>query len=66
MQQIYRWTSMPKWDFNSVAKQIYWNLTTALMLSCKFVPYFQNTFFYEHLWMAASEQNLTNYKLHKT
>ena len=36
------------------------------MLSCKFVPYFQNTFFYEHLWMAASEQNLTNYKLHKT
>ena len=27
------------------------------MFSCKFAAYFQNTFFYEHLWRAASEHN---------
>ena len=29
MQQIYRITPMPKWDFNKVAKQLYWNHTWA-------------------------------------
>ena len=44
MQQIYRRTPMPKSDFNKVAKQFYWNYTSVLVLSCKSVAYFQNTF----------------------
>ena len=40
---------MPKYDFNNVAKH-----TSAWVLSCKLAPYFQNTFFIEHLWTAAS------------
>ena len=55
MQQIYRRTSMPKWDFNKVALQLYWNRTLTWVFSCKFVAYFQNTFSKEHLWVAASE-----------
>ena len=43
MQQIYRRTTMPKW-----------NRTSARVLPCKFAAYFQNTFFYEHLWVATS------------
>ena len=39
---------MPKCDFNKVA-------TSAWVFSCKFVAYFQNSFFYEHLWVAASD-----------
>ena len=35
---------MPKCDFNKVA------------FSCKFAAYFQNTFFQEHLWVAASKE----------
>ena len=46
MQQIYRRTPMPKFD--------YWNHTSAWVFSCKFAAYFQNTFFLEHLWTAAS------------
>ena len=45
---------MPKYDFNKVAKQRYWNHTSAWVLSCKFAGYYQNTFYYENLWMAAS------------
>ena len=48
MQQIYRRTPMPKWDFNKVA-----NCTLAWAFSCKFAAYFQNTLSYEHLWTAA-------------
>ena len=55
MQQIYRRTSMTKCDLNKFAKQIYWNHTSAWMISCKFTVYFQNTFYEEQLWMAASE-----------
>ena len=44
MQQIYRRTPMPKYDLNKVALQLYWNRTSALVFSCKFVAYFQNTF----------------------
>ena len=56
MQQIYRRTPMPKCDFNKVAKKLYWNPTSALMFSCTFAAYFQNTFSQEHHWMAASER----------
>ena len=45
MQQIYRRTSMLKGDFNNVAKQLYWNHTSASVFSCKFAAYFQNTSF---------------------
>ena len=58
MQQIYRGTLMQKCDFNEVAKQLYWNRTSAWVFSCKFAAYFQNTFFKEHLWAAASENML--------
>ena len=43
---------MPKFDFNNVA-----NHTSAWVFSCKFAAYFQNTFFLEHHWMAASESS---------
>ena len=43
MQQIYRRTPMPKCDFNKIALQLYWNHTLALVFSCKFAVYFQNT-----------------------
>ena len=55
MQQIYWRTPTPKCDFNKVEKQFYWNRTLALVFSCKFAAYFQNTFSYEHLWRADSE-----------
>ena len=32
-------------DFNKIAK--------ALVFSCKFAPYFKNTFFQEHVWVTA-------------
>ena len=51
MQQIYKTTSMPKCDFNKVAKQLYWNRTLAWVFSCKFASYFQNSFSEEHLWV---------------
>ena len=55
MQQIYMRTPMQKCDFNEVALQLYWNLTSALVFSCKFAAYFQSTFFYGHPWVVASE-----------
>ena len=54
MQEIYRRTPMLKCDFNKVAKQVYWNGTLAWVFCCKFAGYFQNNFFQEHLWRAAS------------
>ena len=57
MQQIYWRTPTPKCDFNKVEKQFYWNRTLALVFSCKFAAYFQNTFSYEHLWRADSESS---------
>ena len=44
MQQIGKETPILKWDFNKVAKQIYWNRTSAWVFSCEFDAYFQNTF----------------------
>ena len=55
MQQFYGRTPLPKCDFNKVVLQLYWNPTSAGVFSCKFDACFQNTFFYEHLWRAASE-----------
>ena len=37
--------------------QLCWNHTFAWVFSCKFAAYFQNTFSYEHLWVAASIQH---------
>ena len=44
MQQIYRRSPMPKCDFNKVTLQLYWNCTSAWVISCKLAAYFQNTF----------------------
>ena len=30
--------------YNKVAKQVYWNRTSALVFFCKFAVFFQNTF----------------------
>ena len=57
MQQIYRRTPMPKYDFNKVAMQIYWSHTLAWVFSCKFAAFFQNTCSQEHLLMAAFDNN---------
>ena len=46
MQQLYRRTPMPKYDFNKVARNF--------MFSCKF-PTFLYSFSWEHLQVAASE-----------
>ena len=46
---------MPMCVFNKVAQQFYSNHTSALVFSCKFAAYFQNTFSQEHLWVAASD-----------
>ena len=52
---------MPKCDFNKVAKQLYWNHTSARVFSCTFAEYFQNNFFDEHLWVAAFDSAITKY-----
>ena len=44
VQQIYKRTPMPKCDFKRVAKQLYWNHTSAWVFSCNFAACFQNTF----------------------
>ena len=55
MQQIYRRTPKPKCDFNKVAKQIYWNHTSAWVFSCKFrTPSPKNTSGWLHLIMPES------------
>ena len=52
MQQIYSRTSMLKCDSNKVAKQLFWNNTSAWVF-CKFAAYFLNTFSREKVWWAA-------------
>ena len=44
MRQIYWRIPMPKYDFNKVALQLYWNHTLTWAFFCKFAAYFQNTF----------------------
>ena len=61
MQQIYNRTPMPKYDFNKVSKQLYWNHTSAWVFSCNFAAYFQNTFSKQRLWVAASERVFFKY-----
>ena len=58
MQEIYRRTLTPKCNFNKVALQLYWNDTSAWVFSRKFVVYFQNSFYEEHLWAAASARTI--------
>ena len=53
IHQIYKRIPIPKCDFDKVGKQPYWNHTSALVFSYKLAAYFQNTFYQEHLWMAA-------------
>ena len=55
MQQIYRRTPMPKCEFKKVGEQLYWNRTSAWMLSRNFAAYFQNIFSKEQIWVAASK-----------
>ena len=53
------------WTFNSrpvsrghskfIALQLYWNHTSAWVLSCNFAAYFHNIFFWEHFWTADSK-----------
>ena len=46
MQQIYSRTLMPMFDFNKVAKQLYWNHISTWVSSCRFTTYFS-----EHLFL---------------
>ena len=55
MQQIYWITPIANCDLNKVAKQLYWDHTSAWVFSCKFTSYFQSTFFTEHLRATNSE-----------
>ena len=58
MQEIYRRQPMPNYDFNKFALKLYWNRTSAWVLSCKFSAYFQNTFSSENFWTTASDISL--------
>ena len=56
---------MPKCDFDKAAQRLYWNHTSAWVFSCNFAAYFQNSFFKEHLLVAASVFLRTMMKLSK-
>ena len=45
MQEVCRVTPMLKCDLSKIAWQFYWNHTLALLFSCKFAAYFQNSFY---------------------
>ena len=49
MEQIYGKTPKPKCDFNKVA-----SLLKSHFGMGKFAAYFQNNFYWKHLWMVAS------------
>ena len=53
IHQIYKRIPILKCDFHKVAKQLYWNHTSAWVFSYEFAAYFQNTFYQKHLWTAA-------------
>ena len=44
IHQIYKRIPILKCDFHKVAKQLYWNHTSAWVFSYEFAAYFQNTF----------------------
>ena len=58
MQQICRRTVIPKYDFNKVVKQLYWNHSSTWVFSCKLSAYNQNIFSSEHPWRTASVSGL--------
>ena len=62
MKHTYRRTPMSKWDYNKAALHLYWNNTSAWVLSCKLTAYFQNTSLKEQLWRVA----FVTKKFHKT
>ena len=64
MQQIYKRTRTPKFDFNKAALQLYWNHTSAWVFSWKFVAYFQKTFSWENLWKDASATCFSSWLIH--
>ena len=53
MQRFYRRTPIRKYDFNKVARQLYWDHTSAWVFSCKLAANFQDNFLQEHLWETA-------------
>ena len=55
---LYRRTPVSKCDLNKIAKQLYWNRTSAWVFSCKFALYFQSNLSQEHLWVPACENKL--------
>ena len=58
MQQIYRRTTVRKYNFKNVAKQFYGNQSSAGVFSCELTAYFQNTFSLEHLQRTASVSSI--------
>ena len=44
MQQIFRRTPTPKWDFNKVAKQLYWNRTSVWVFPVNLQHIFRTPF----------------------
>ena len=44
MQQIYRRTPMPKYDFNKVILQLYWNRTSAWVFHMFRTHFYKNTY----------------------
>ena len=61
MQQNYKRTPMPKFDYSNVALQLYWNHASEWVFCCKVHEYFQKIFSNEHLWMASSDISVNNW-----
>ena len=49
MQQVYRGTPMPKCNFNKVAKQLYWNHTSACVSPANLLHVFRTPFLRTHM-----------------
>ena len=58
LQSVMRFTQTQKASASSITSPLHLNHTSALVFSCKFAAYFQNTFSWEHLWTAASVPSL--------
>ena len=66
MQQIYRRTPVPKSDFNNNAKQLYWNYTSAWVISGKFTKHpFLRTSLDGCLWKGLFRHSLQTFSLSK-
>ena len=67
MQQIYRRTPVPKSDFNNIAKQLYWNYTSAWVISGKFAKHpFLRTTLDGCLWKGLFRHSLQTFSLSQT